>query len=92
MSFLKAIESQWFLHGHPLVSLSVQQVLDCVKNTTENCDGGDPIGAYQHGTSDFQRIRLKFLSLFLFEYSDCIKRFDVGFRLSLQGEKRSMPV
>jgi len=47
-SAVGAIESQWFLHGHPLTQLSVQQSIDCATNTTQPCDGGDPIMAYQH--------------------------------------------
>jgi cathepsin F len=48
-SATEAIESQWFLAGHPLVSLSPQQIVDCDKGRgDEGCNGGDTPTAYQY--------------------------------------------
>jgi len=48
-SATEAIESQWFLAGNPLVSLSPQQIVDCDKGRgDEGCNGGDTPTAYQY--------------------------------------------
>jgi len=47
-SAVDAIESQWYLYGHPLTPLSTQQVLDCIVNSTVGCDGGDPVSVYEY--------------------------------------------
>jgi cathepsin F len=48
-SATEAIESQWFLAGHSLVSLSPQQIVDCDKGRgDEGCNGGDTPTAYQY--------------------------------------------
>jgi len=41
------IESQWFLTGHNLTSLSVQQIVSC-DTTDGGCNGGNPPTAYQY--------------------------------------------
>jgi len=41
------IESQWFLAGHTLTSLSPQQIVDC-DTSDDGCGGGDPPTAYQY--------------------------------------------
>jgi len=46
-SATEAIESQWFLAGHSLVSLAPQQIVDCDK-VDEGCNGGDTPTAYQY--------------------------------------------
>jgi len=46
-SATEAIESQWFLAGHPLVSLSPQQIVDCDK-VDQGCNGGDTPTAYEY--------------------------------------------
>jgi len=48
-SATEAIESQWFLAGNQLVSLSPQQIVDCDKGRgDEGCNGGDTVTAYQY--------------------------------------------
>jgi len=48
-SATEAIESQWFLAGHTLVSLSPQQIVDCDKGRgDEGCNGGDTPTAYEY--------------------------------------------
>jgi len=48
-SATEAIESQWFLAGHSLVSLSPQQIVDCDKGLgDEGCNGGDTPTAYKY--------------------------------------------
>jgi len=48
-SATEAIESQWFLAGNPLVSLSPQQIVDCDKGRgDEGCNGGDTPTAYAY--------------------------------------------
>jgi len=48
-SATEAIESQWFLASHPLVSLSPQQIVDCDQGRgDEGCNGGDTPTAYQY--------------------------------------------
>jgi len=46
-SATEAIESQWFLAGHPLISLAPQQIVDCDK-VDQGCNGGDTPTAYQY--------------------------------------------
>jgi len=46
-STTEEIESQWFLAGHPLTSLSMQQVVSC-DNNDYGCNGGDPPTAYKY--------------------------------------------
>jgi len=41
------IESRWALAGHPLVSLAMQQIVDC-DTTDGGCNGGWPYNAYQY--------------------------------------------
>jgi len=41
------IESQWFLAGHTLTQLSVQQIVDC-DTSDDGCGGGNPPTAYQY--------------------------------------------
>jgi len=41
------IESQWFLSGHNLTSLSIQQIVSC-DNTDGGCNGGNPPTAYEY--------------------------------------------
>jgi hypothetical protein len=40
-STVENIESVWKVAGHPLVSLSVQQIVDCDNLGDEGCNGGD---------------------------------------------------
>jgi len=48
-SATEAIESQWFLAGNQLVSLSPQQIVDCDQGRgDEGCNGGDTPTAYQY--------------------------------------------
>jgi cathepsin F len=48
-SATEAIESQWFLAGNPLTSLSPQQIVDCDLGTgDEGCNGGDTPTAYEY--------------------------------------------
>jgi len=48
-SATEAIESQWFLAGHSLDSLSPQQIVDCDQGRgDEGCNGGDTTTAYQY--------------------------------------------
>jgi len=48
-SATEAIESAWFLAGHPLTSLSPQQIVDCDQgNGDEGCNGGDTTTAYAY--------------------------------------------
>jgi len=48
-SATEAIESQWFLAGNPLISLSPQQIVDCDKGRgDEGCNGGDTPTAYEY--------------------------------------------
>jgi len=48
-SATEAIESQWFLAGHSLVSLAPQQIVDCDKGRgDEGCNGGDTPTAYAY--------------------------------------------
>jgi len=48
-SATEAIESQWFLAGNSLPSLSPQQIVDCDKGLgDEGCNGGDTPTAYQY--------------------------------------------
>jgi len=48
-SATEAIESQWFLAGHTLTSLSPQQIVDCDKGRgDEGCNGGDTPTAYAY--------------------------------------------
>jgi len=48
-SATEAIESQWFLAGHTLTSLSPQQIVDCDKGRgDEGCNGGDTPTAYEY--------------------------------------------
>jgi len=48
-SATEAIESQWFLAGHTLVSLSPQQIVDCDKGRGDlGCNGGDTPTAYEY--------------------------------------------
>jgi len=48
-SCTEAIESQWFLAGHTLTSLSPQQIVDCdVGGQDEGCNGGDTPTCYQY--------------------------------------------
>jgi len=48
-SATEAIESQWFLAGHTLTSLSPQQIVDCDKGRGDDgCNGGDTPTAYQY--------------------------------------------
>jgi len=46
-SATEAIESQWFLAGHSLISLAPQQIVDCDK-VDQGCNGGDTPTAYQY--------------------------------------------
>jgi len=46
-SATEAIESQWFLAGHPLESLAPQQIVDCDK-VDQGCNGGDTPTAYEY--------------------------------------------
>jgi len=46
-STTESIESQWALAGNPLVSLSMQQIVDC-DTSDAGCNGGDPPTAYQY--------------------------------------------
>jgi len=46
-STTESIESMWALKGNPLVSLSMQQIVDCDK-TDAGCNGGDPPTAYAY--------------------------------------------
>jgi len=48
-SATEAIESQWFLAGNNLTSLSPQQIVDCDQGRgDEGCNGGDTVTAYQY--------------------------------------------
>jgi len=48
-SATEAIESQWFLAGNQLPSLSPQQIVDCdVGGEDEGCNGGDTPTAYEY--------------------------------------------
>jgi len=48
-SATEAIESQWFLAGHTLTSLSPQQIVDCDKGRGDDgCNGGDTPTAYEY--------------------------------------------
>jgi len=48
-SATEAIESQWFLAGHTLVSLSPQQIVDCDTGRGDlGCNGGDTPTAYEY--------------------------------------------
>jgi len=48
-SATEAIESQWFLAGNTLPTLSPQQIVDCDKGRgDEGCNGGDTPTAYQY--------------------------------------------
>jgi len=48
-SATEAIESQWFLAGHPLISLGPQQIVDCdTGGEDEGCNGGDTTTAYEY--------------------------------------------
>jgi cathepsin F len=48
-SATEAIESQWFLAGHTLTSLSPQQIVDCDKGLGDDgCNGGDTPTAYKY--------------------------------------------
>jgi cathepsin F len=48
-SATEAIESQWFLSGHSLPQLSVQQIVDCdTAGQDEGCNGGDTPTAYKY--------------------------------------------
>jgi len=48
-SATEAIESQWFLAGNTLVSLSPQQIVDCDKGRGDlGCNGGDTPTAYEY--------------------------------------------
>jgi len=44
-STTEEIESMWFLAGHNLTQLSMQQIMDC-DTTDDGCGGGDTITAY----------------------------------------------
>jgi len=44
-SATEEIESMWFLAGHPMVELSVQQIVSC-DTTDSGCGGGEPYNAY----------------------------------------------
>jgi len=46
-SITENIESQWFLAGNTLASLSMQQVVSC-DTSDAGCGGGDPPTAYQY--------------------------------------------
>jgi len=46
-SITENIESQWFLAGHTLTSLSMQQVVSC-DTSDDGCGGGDPPTAYEY--------------------------------------------
>eukprot|EP01006_Ploeotia_vitrea_P041923 TRINITY_DN66587_c0_g5_i1.p1 TRINITY_DN66587_c0_g5~~TRINITY_DN66587_c0_g5_i1.p1 ORF type:complete len:362 (-),score=198.70 TRINITY_DN66587_c0_g5_i1:88-1173(-) len=46
-SAAEEIESMWFLAGHKLTELSVEQIVDC-DNNDSGCNGGDPISAYKY--------------------------------------------
>eukprot|EP01101_Sappina_pedata_P009844 TRINITY_DN591_c0_g1_i3.p2 TRINITY_DN591_c0_g1~~TRINITY_DN591_c0_g1_i3.p2 ORF type:complete len:327 (-),score=156.87 TRINITY_DN591_c0_g1_i3:80-1060(-) len=46
-STAESIESQWFIAGHPLVQLSMQQLIDCDK-VDQGCNGGNPANAYKY--------------------------------------------
>jgi cathepsin F len=46
-SVTENIESQWFLGGHTLTSLSMQQIVSC-DTSDDGCGGGDPPTAYQY--------------------------------------------
>jgi len=46
-STTESIESQWALAGNPLVSLSMQQIVDC-DTSDAGCNGGNPITAYEY--------------------------------------------
>jgi C1A family cysteine protease len=46
-SITENIESQWFLAGNTLTSLSMQQVVSC-DTSDDGCGGGDPPTAYQY--------------------------------------------
>eukprot|EP01087_Luapelamoeba_hula_P010134 TRINITY_DN266_c0_g1_i1.p1 TRINITY_DN266_c0_g1~~TRINITY_DN266_c0_g1_i1.p1 ORF type:complete len:347 (-),score=46.25 TRINITY_DN266_c0_g1_i1:104-1144(-) len=48
-SATEAIESQWFLAGHPLPTLSEQQIVDCDQGRgDQGCNGGDTPTAYEY--------------------------------------------
>jgi len=48
-SATEAVESQWFLSGQKLISLSPQQIVDCDKGRgDEGCNGGDTPTAYEY--------------------------------------------
>jgi len=46
-SATETIESRWALAGHPLVSLAMQQIVDCDTNDY-GCSGGWPYNAYKY--------------------------------------------
>jgi cathepsin F len=46
-SITENIESQWFLAGNTLTSLSMEQVVDC-DTSDDGCGGGDPPTAYEY--------------------------------------------
>lgn len=46
-STTEAIESQWFLAGHNLTKLSMQQIVSC-DHTDGGCNGGNPPTAYEY--------------------------------------------
>jgi len=46
-STTESIESMNMLAGHPLTSLSMQQIVDC-DTSDDGCNGGDPPTAYQY--------------------------------------------
>jgi cathepsin F len=46
-STAESIESQWKIAGHPLVKLSMQQLIDCDK-VDQGCNGGNPVNAYKY--------------------------------------------
>jgi cathepsin F len=46
-SVTENIESQWFLAGHTLASLSMQQIVSC-DTSDDGCGGGDPPTAYEY--------------------------------------------
>jgi len=49
ISVVETIESYYCLNGHPLVALSIEQIIDCdTTGEDEGCNGGFPDSAYKY--------------------------------------------